>query len=372
MKKILHIQKAKGISGSEKHLIDLLSGLVSHGLASQHEIHFLILEEPDLPQDEFAQALAQVGVVVHQEKIHRHFDGRLIFKLRHFFKKNSFSLIHTHLIHADIHAGFAARLAGLPQVSTKHGWDIYDKMSWSQRALLRLASRKTRAFIAISRALVPFLCCHEKIPESKITVIHYGLDPDSKKSSEKLAPPHESLKLLYLGRLVPEKGLRELLLGLKEVQSRGLDCHLSLAGLGPFDKALRVIVEKEKISHVDFLGFCRDIDVLLASHHALILPSYGEGFGLVCLEAMAAKRPVLASNVTALPEIVIDGETGFLFAPRSVPAIVAVLCRAHSERNRLPEIGEAGYRRLLENFSKRRMIEATLNFYERLFLQLHS
>ena len=82
MKKILHIQKAKGISGSEKHLVDLLSGLVSH-----YEIHFLILEEPHLPQDEFSQKLADVGVVVHRKPIHHHFDVRLIFKLCRFFKK---------------------------------------------------------------------------------------------------------------------------------------------------------------------------------------------------------------------------------------------------------------------------------------------
>lgn len=366
MKKILHIQKAKGISGSEKHLVDLLSGLVSHDLAKNLESHFLILEEPHLPQDELAQKLADVGVVVHRERIHHHFDGRLIFKLCRFFKKEKFTLIHTHLIHADIHAGFAARLLGIPQVSTKHGWDIYEKMSWLQQALLRLASRKTRAFIAISHALVPFLCRHEKISENKITVIHYGLDPDFKKISKKPSPPDGPLKLLYLGRLVPEKGLRELLMALKNVQSHSLDFHLSLAGSGPFEKDLQSIVEKEKIVNVSFLGFCRDIDALLANHHALILPSYGEGFGLVCLEAMAARRPILATNVTALPEIVIDGETGFLFAPRSTAAITEVLSRVDSEQNRLPIMGEAGYHRLLKYFSQGRMIEATLEFYGKL------
>jgi glycosyltransferase involved in cell wall biosynthesis len=73
-----------------------------------------------------------------------------------------------------------------------------------------------------------------------------------------------------------------------------------------------------------------------------------------------------------LPEIVIDGETGFLFAPRSIPAIVTVLRRVHLEQNRLPTMGEAGYHRLLKYFSKTRMIEATLNFYERLFSQSNS
>jgi glycosyltransferase involved in cell wall biosynthesis len=360
--KILHIQKVKGISGSEKHLVDLLTGL-----AKVFEIHFLFLEEPSLSQDVYAAFFKDTGVTIHRMAVSGNIDLPLIFRLARFIRMERFDLIHTHLIHADIHGAFAAKLAGVPSVSSKHGWDIYERMNFPQRKLLQLASRLPKAFISISQALVSFVYQYEGVAPEKIKVIPYGLDPVSMAHFPSQIFAESALRLFYLGRLVPEKGVFELIDAMAELKRHGAQIYLDMAGMGPlFEDLKRYIQNKDLGECVQLLGFQTDVMSLLANHHALILPTYGEGFGLVCLEAMAMKRAVLASHVTSLPDIVVDGVTGMLFEARSSQAIVKTVQSLLGQMSTLEKMGEAGYERLLTHFSSKNMIDSTVTFYRQL------
>jgi glycosyltransferase involved in cell wall biosynthesis len=357
---ILHIQKFKGISGSENHLLDLLPAL-----NSEIPCEFLALEEPGYPQTEFLKRFEERGIRVHRMILQRAFSPALIWKLSRFIKAGGYELVHTHLIHADINAGFAAFLAGVPSVSSKHGWDIYDRLSRAQTWLLRLASKLPKKIITISNALVPFVTKVEAVPLSKITVIHYGLNPPPVKDfGDEVSFKSSQTQLLYVGRLVPEKGVFELLDAMASVLRDGLSVSLDMAGTGPLQEALAARIQELGIgAQVKLLGFCTDVMALERSHHALILPTYGEGFGLVCLEAMAAKRAVLASQVTSLPEIVVDGVTGLLFEARSAAAIVAAIKQVAGQNMRLWAMGEAGHQRLLSDFTQGKMVAKTLALY---------
>lgn len=360
--KILHIQKIKGISGSEKHLVDLLTGLVK-----DFEIHFLFLEEPNLSQDVYASFFKESGVVLHRMTLSGNIDIPLIFRLARFIRTEHFALIHTHLIHADIHGAFAAKLAGVPSVSSKHGWDIYERMNFSQRKLLQLASRLPKAFISISKALVPFVNQYEGVSPNKITVISYGLDPVQVPSFSPQLFEESALRLFYLGRLVAEKGVFELIDAMAELKAQGSQVYLDMAGMGPlFEELKRHIQKRNVIDRVQLLGFQNDVMSLIANHHALILPTYGEGFGLVCLEAMAMKRAVLASHVTSLPDIIVDGVTGVLFEARSSQSIVQAIQPLLGQQATLKKMGEVGYERLLTHFSSKAMVDSTAAFYRQL------
>jgi glycosyltransferase involved in cell wall biosynthesis len=94
------------------------------------------------------------------------------------------------------------------------------------------------------------------------------------------------------------------------------------------------------------------------------MPSLSEGFGLVALEAMAASIPVIASRVTALPEIVIDGETGYLVGPKDVDGLGSSLLKLFSDLPAAGKLGQAGRRRLETEFSVEKMVEQTLEVYD--------
>ena len=98
----------------------------------------------------------------------------------------------------------------------------------------------------------------------------------------------------------------------------------------------------------------------------LAMPSLWEGFGLVALEAMARAKPIVATRVSALPEVVVDGPqgTGWLVAPRDVDALADALLGALREPDVASARGERGHQRLIEHFSPARMADHTLNVYE--------
>src|SRR4051794_15147515 len=115
MKRVLHVQKVTGMAGSERHLLFLLPGLARH-----FDVTFLILEAPRRPVDDYVAALTRAGVTTARLPIRWDGDLRCMLAMTGFMRRGAFDLVHTHLIHADVLGGVAARLAGVPVVvSTK-------------------------------------------------------------------------------------------------------------------------------------------------------------------------------------------------------------------------------------------------------------
>jgi glycosyltransferase involved in cell wall biosynthesis len=112
-----------------------------------------------------------------------------------------------------------------------------------------------------------------------------------------------------------------------------------------------------------FLGIRHDVPDLLGASDLFVLPSLWEGLGLVFLEAMAVGLPVVASNVSAIPEVVEDGVSGWLVDPGDAPALARALSSALADPAERRRRGEAGRQRLLERFALPRMIDETLAVY---------
>lgn len=113
-------------------------------------------------------------------------------------------------------------------------------------------------------------------------------------------------------------------------------------------------------------GWRKDVDKLLTSWDLLVIPSFEEGLPLSALEAMAAARPVLASRVGGLPELVIDGVTGRLVPPRDTDALVRCIEELAGDRQRLALMGYEGWKRVRANFSVGLMTRHTVELYDRL------
>jgi glycosyltransferase involved in cell wall biosynthesis len=154
--------------------------------------------------------------------------------------------------------------------------------------------------------------------------------------------------VLYAGRLSPEKGVRELV-----AAANGLP--LVVAGDGP----LRPEVPQA-------LGFVPndELQAYYARAAVVACPSHREGFGVACAEAMAHGKPVVASAVGGLKDLVVDGETGLLVPPGDVPALRGALQRLLADRALRRRLGTAGRARVEEHFSWQRFTADTIRAYE--------
>jgi glycosyltransferase involved in cell wall biosynthesis len=165
--------------------------------------------------------------------------------------------------------------------------------------------------------------------------------------------PDRALRLLYLGRLVREKGLYELLEGLVLAQRQGVTAELVVAGDGPEAAELRRAAAAHGLERVSFAGAVdgRGKQALLEWADVLALPSYAEGLPYALLESMAAGVPAIATRVGAIPEVVADGTNGLLIEPRSPQAVAGAILRLDRDRPSLALLGEASRATIAARYS---------------------
>ena len=242
------------------------------------------------------------------------------------------------LVHAHwLPAGWVAAQTGKPFVVTLHGTDV--ALADRVPPLARVVLRRARVVVAVSRAIAE---AARKHGARDVHVIPNGVDLPPV-AGEEDEPPH----IVYAGRLSKEKGVLELV-----EATRGLP--LIVAGDGP----LRALVPGAR-------GFVpRDeLERLLARAAVVACPSRREGFGVTCLEAMAHGKPVVASAVGGLLDLVVDGETGLLVPPRDPRALRGALDRLLGDRDLRRRLGSAARDRARRHFSWDAVTGATLAAY---------
>jgi len=339
--RIAHVHKMRGIGGSERHLLTLLPALAERG----HDVVFVGLDDPEWDPSDFYGALRVPAVRLRSDPL---VLGPLLRSLRA-------DVVHTHLVHADVYGGIAARLRGAELVSTKHNDDPFRRgpFRYAERAICRLASR----VVTITDALRRFTVDEVGVRPAKVETIHYGLDdlPDAWGENP---PDHVGGRiLLSTSRLVPQKGIDVAVRALPELP----EFTLVVLGEGPERTALESLADELGVRDRLFLpGRVPDVAAWLRRAEVYIQPARWEGFGLGVLEAMLAGLPVVASDVSSLPELVVDGETGVL-VPRDDPGALARAVAAVR-----PEQGAAGRARAHAEFSVERMASKTSALYERL------
>jgi glycosyltransferase involved in cell wall biosynthesis len=199
-----------------------------------------------------------------------------------------------------------------------------------------------------------------------VEVIHPSVDPDD----GSWVHPQRRDRHPIIGvacRLVPVKGLIDLLLAFEITLRDFPDARLHIAGSGPEDSRLRAAAEQHGIrDNVVFLGWRQDIRADMRRWDVYAQSSFEEGFGLAVLDAMAAGLPVVATNVGGIAEVVIEGETGFLVPPGNPEMMAERLSRLLSERETRRRMGEAGRLRALHVFSPAREAAAVQAAYDRL------
>ncbi len=368
--RVVHIIKATRVAGAENHLLRLLTGL----RARQYDARLIVLVEPATPMDDYAARLEARQIPVERLPVRGDFDAGLLLRLRAVLRALQPDIVHTHLIHADLFGTLAARLAGVRLVvSSRHNDDAF-RRRLPVKLLNRVLWRMTDAGIPISDSIARFSIEVEGAPPDKLRRIYYGLEagPPLDRAaarrdilSERGLPP-ESALIGVVCRLVEQKGVRYGLEAFLQIAADFPHAHLLIAGQGPLETELRTLAAP-LAARVHFLGWREDTPRLMAALDVLLVPSLWEGFGLVILEAMAQQTPVIGSAVSAIPEIITDGETGLLVPPCDAEKLADALRTLLADQPLRHHLGLLGRDRLETHFDAARMAAETAALYEELY-----
>lgn len=349
--RVVHLHRIRGISGSERHLLTLLPALAARGV----EPVFLGLDDPAGEPEPFYRELEVERVRI---PCPRDLDVVLARRLRHELRRLGPDLVHTHLVHADVYGALAAGRS--PLVSTKHNDDRFrlGPFRYVERALARRAS----CVIAITEALRRFCVDRVGLPAAKVQVVHYGLDalPEPWAESDAVPVAAGARILLCIGRLAEQKGVDVAVRALPRIREQVPQAVLVVLGEGAERTRLQALAGEG----VYLPGRIGDVTAWLRRAEVLVHPARWEGFGLVLLEGMLAAKPVVASRVSSVPEIVADGETGLLVTPDDPAALAEAVLTLLDDRELATEMGRAGLARARGEFSVERMAEQTIAVYE--------
>jgi glycosyltransferase involved in cell wall biosynthesis len=295
-----------------------------------------------------------------------------VVRLARLIRATHADLVHTNSLKANILGGLAARLAQRPLV-----WHLRDRicddyLSPSAVRLIKAAAAiLPRHVIANSNATLSTLTTDPAVG----SVIYSGLDL----SPYLAAAPRDSTRaprVGIIGRLAEWKGQHVFLQSAAQVRQRIGGATFQIIGAPLFGEVeyetkLHSLAESLGIASItEFTGFRRDIPALVAQLDLLVHASItGEPFGQVVVQAMAAGKPVVATNGGGIPEVVADGQTGLLVPMNDPAAMTQAICRILGDANLAAAMGQRGRQRAIEHFSIGRTAAQTMDLYDRLLWQ---
>ena len=354
--RVLHVAKVTGIAGAENHLLALLPALRALGVDAE----VVLLQEPGRPVAQLVRAFLAAGVPTFELAINMDLDPWLVGRLARLVRSRGAHAMHTHGVHADLYGRLCLQgLDGVLLLQTRHNDDRFRRL-WIMRLLNQWLARRCVRIVAISDAVREFVCAVEGIPPRKVERIYYGLD--AAPAPQNVADLRTELGwagaplIGFVGRLTGQKGVDVLLNAFAIVHRALPTARLLLIGDGPQRAALAALAGGLQISAaVHFAGWREDARAQMAALNVLAIASRWEGFGLVTLEAMQAGVAVVASRVSALPEIVLDGETGLLVPAANAAKLAAALLALLQDPQRAMQLGENGRLRAAQLFTVKQM-----------------
>jgi L-malate glycosyltransferase len=330
-----------------------------------------------LNEGQLARELRSLGVEVAVVDESRHTPARIVAFLAKFFRSRRVDIIHTHRYKDTVLGTVAAKMAGVPHlIRTVHGltepmrgWDrakfhAYDTLD---RAALRYFADR---IIAVSHGIAETLRS-EGHRRSAIMPMHNGIDlgkTRARRSADavrrELGIASGTLLIGTAGRLSPVKAQADLLRAARQILRERDDARFVLIGDGPLRGELAVLARELGVHHAcTFVGSRHDIHDLLAALDIFVLPSLHEGIPMALLEAMALERPVVASAVGGIPEIITDGVDGVLVPAQNNRALAETCLALGLDRDRARGLGVAARRTVEERFSHEANGEALMNAY---------
>lgn len=301
-------------------------------------------------------------------------------KLFLLLKKEKYDIVHCHTSKGGFIGRLAAKLAGSKIIIYSPHGDIFEgyfcKLVTKLFILLeKFAARFTDKIINLTTIEIEKFLEHGIGTRQQLKHIYNGINikyyeraiASNLKKRKEFGLSKDDFVCATVGRLVPVKGHTYLIKAIQKVVNVIPEAKFLFVGDGELKSELLEEIKSLGLQeNVFLLGARRDIATTLSCINIFLLPSINEGFGMVLIEAMAAKKPVIATNVGGIPEVVIDGKTGLLVPPKDPEAFSSAIIKLYNNPELSNRMGLAGYRRAKNVFS----IEVTVRELGNLYSEL--
>ena len=364
MKNVLHLISSNGFYGAENVLLEICLGLQSSPrfhpviglLNTGNRGHLALLRE-----------CRKHNLAYREFSCRGRYDRSLIRELKGFVENNDIKIVHSHGYKSNFYAYFA-RLPGLSLVTTCHNWIASGfKMrcfTWLDKILLRYFD----SVVCVSRPIQVEL--ERWRVKNTLSLIYNGIDINRfrknstrrKEIRHRLGLTDTEVVIGFVGRVSREKGISILMECGADIHAAFPELHIVIVGDGP----LKTELESEGIDYVHFVGVQSDVASFYSAFDIFILPSLTEGLPMVILEAMASSLPVVASDVGSIPDVVEDGQTGYLIQPERKKTVYDALEQLIRSPLQARKMGENGLEKVERIFTSDKMVQQYISVYDSL------
>jgi glycosyltransferase involved in cell wall biosynthesis len=382
--RVVRVIARLNMGGPALHVAYLTAGLRERGYETT-----LVAGSLARGEDSMEYVTRELGIEVESlPALHREIapwrDALAVVRLAALIRRVRPQIVHTHTAKAGAVGRLAAVLAGDARppivVHTFHGHVLrgyFDPVrSYGFRLLERRLAGLSTALVAVSPEVRDDLVRLGVAPREKFTVVRVGIELEDRVAPEAngrvetrrlMGIPPERFTVGWIGRMTAVKRTDDVLLAFRALRERGVEATLCMVGDGP-DRG-----EVERRAHdlgimrdTLFLGYQEDVAPFYAAFDAMVLASGNEGTPVSAIEALAAGRPVVATRVGGVPDVVRDGEDGFLVETGAVDAIAEALGRLAADPSLRQRLGESGRARVLPRYSVERLIDDVDRLYRSL------
>lgn len=364
---ILHIYQNSKIGGVQQQLLGLLK---AYNRELFHPI-FCCLG----PKEEMGKETEEIGIdFIHLNRSrYNRFSPGIILDLHKLMKKKQIHVVRTHRYRSNLYGRLAALLAGVPAIiASVHDNYRTDKRP-ARRVINRILSKITDKIVAVSEDIKKDIIRYDKVDPSKIEVIPNGIDverfnPKNTTDIRKEFSLEESDIIIgFVGRIVPAKGLEYLLDAFPYVKEEFKSIKLLIVGEGSLVEELKEKAKKNSIfDNIIFTGRRRDIPEILSGINIFVMPSIAEGLPNALLEAMAMGKPIVATEVGGIPEVIKNRFNGILVPPRDTRALATAMKELIGNAQVAAKMGQAARDLVQDNFT----IKAIAQKWQSLYLSI--
>ncbi len=332
----------------------------------------------------FEKKLTEAGIKINPVSMTNRYNLGIISRLKKIIKTKEVQIVHSQGGRADFFARIAARISNVPIIISSmamlvEGYDVSILRKGLYVSIDRLTERWVNKFTVLSEAMRRSLIERHKIPPENIVKIYNGIEieeynPDLKELRNKKLEVRRELGLKNdvpvigaIGRLVWQKGFEYLIRAAPEVLKKCPEARFLIVGEGSLKNKLILTSEKLNVAdRIIFTGFRTDIKEILASIDVLAMPSLLEGLPMVLLEAMAMAKPIVATRIDGVIEVLENSKTGLLVPAKNSHALAEAIVGILNDQAKANFLGQNAREAAKEKFSVKKMVKQIELAYEKL------